>query len=559
MVALVGVAGTSAEAQLYCVGYLPAGNGNTCRESLAVNTSSFQGGAFAGSAWELERNVRNSARAWTQYGSSRLGYDYIGTTSATACGSGIKHVVMARPGMCTPTPTCNCSLPQHQWNCIGGRNIDCGSGFHVVEINNHPNIVNPNWNPVSVGYPGALQSTITHELGHSEINPNLQPQPLGHIFPSSSTNPDIMQNGGVGPGATGFGPQDITFAQAWVGSGIEYAERWQSSVWPHPSTFSWATTNTPLASQWGTLDLAHGFVANLRRTSYFVADTSGVTGVDIDQVGGSFAGPAIVTRRRPTVLYDPVNKNWWLASINADGTIAVFRSPNRTNWTSLGLITRPTPANNSTTAKTRFPVAMAFEESSQSILIAYTNFSLAFDSTCGNFAELCAHEVHTVLLPWNATSATVTGAAFTRWEDPSVPSTVSAAAVGPPAMACGGADGALRNCEIIFVAFYGDRAVGAVRFKASSTGISNRTLPGYLGGYTDDAISYQTTYAGALVAAVSGLNSNVWVASKIGIGGSGFGWQQVSQYLGGPPMVSRKGPLLRARMEPYFDLVVFPN
>lgn len=557
----VAMVASTADAQA-CVGSLPAGSGNTCREQLAVNTASFVGGAFTGSSWDLERNVRNSARAWSQYASARLGYDYVGTTTATACGSGIKHVITGRLGMCTPTPGCDCTQPQHQWTCIGGWNHDCGSGNHLIEINNHPNVVSNSFNPVSPGYPGFLQDTLTHELGHALVDPDLQPVPLGHV-PNVSANPDIMRNGGLSASGTSFGPQDISYSGAWVGTAIEYANRWQASTWPHPSLSSW-TSNGQLISQWGTLDLTHGYVSGSRRTSFFVADTNQITGIDIDQVNWvPFNGPSGVTRRRPTVVYEPVHQNWWLAGVNPDNTIAVFRSPNRTNWTYLGLVMRPTPSGGSVAATTRFPVALAFESNSQNIVLAYTNFSANWQGTgsfpCGNSSPLCAHELHTVVLPWNATTATVTGTSFTRWQDPNYPAQPSAAVVGAPAVACAAADANNRNCEIIFTAWYSDRAMGFVRFQVSSAGISNRTLPASLGGYTDDDVSYQATYSGALVAAVSGLNSNVWIASKIGVGGSGFGWNQITQYPAGPAIVSKKGPLLRSRMEPYFDLVVFPN
>jgi hypothetical protein len=88
-----------------CVGSLPASNGNTCRETLAVNAQSFLGsgsGILWGTTFEIERIVRNSARAWSQFASARRGFEYVGTTSAMDCGSGFQHLVVGAIGVCTP-------------------------------------------------------------------------------------------------------------------------------------------------------------------------------------------------------------------------------------------------------------------------------------------------------------------------------------------------------------------------------------------------------------------------------------------------------------------------
>jgi hypothetical protein len=371
-----------------------------------------------------------------------------------------------------------------------------------------------------------------------------------------------MQSGGFSTAGVSLGPTDISASGAWVGTGIENGLRYRSSIWPQPSTLlnAWYFVDW-IPSQWGTVDLTHGFVAGSgRRTSWFVADTSQVTGGDIDQVSGVFPGPGGTTRRRVSTLYEPDHQLWWLTRVNPDNTVSVFRTPDRVNWTNLGLLTRPS-GTSTFTSRTRFPVALAYEPVSDRVLFSYTNFAPGATPTpalpCNTLQTHCDHEIHTVALNWNAPNATVlpdAGVNFTRWADPSYPTLPSAAAVGPPAMACSTPDSNGRNCEILYTSWTADRAMGFVRFKADASGISIRTLPQGFPGYTDDAISFEANSGGVVAAACTGLNSNVWVASKYGIGGSGFGWSQVAG-----PLVSKKGPVLRSHPEPYFDIVIFPN
>lgn len=84
-----------------CVGTLPAANGQTCRETLAVNAASFlqAGSGVVGSQSDIERIVRSAARGWSQYGSSRRGYEYVGTTTATDCNSPYDHIIIATVGL----------------------------------------------------------------------------------------------------------------------------------------------------------------------------------------------------------------------------------------------------------------------------------------------------------------------------------------------------------------------------------------------------------------------------------------------------------------------------
>lgn len=534
-----------------CVGNMPAPNGNTCRETVAVNASSFLGpgsGLLWASTFEVERLVRNSARAWSQFASARRGFEYVGTTSAMGCGSGFKHLVTGVIGVCVPTSTCDCSLPQHQWTCVGGVNYPCSGESHFIQINVHPMQAPVQLN---MGYPGALQGVITHELGHA-----LTASANGGHVPTNG-NQNVMQSSSPLTAGISFGPEDISATGSQVGTGIEYATRYRSSVWPQPTTLnSWYYVDW-VPSQWGTVDLAHGFVSGSgRRTSWFVADTNSVVGGDIDQAWGQFPGPSGTTRRRVSTLYEPEHQQWWLTRINSDNTISVFRTPDRVNWTSLGLLTRPS-GTSTFTSRSRFPVALAYEPGSDRVVLTYTNFASGSTSGCDSLQTLCDHEVQTIALAWNSTNATVApdaGTNFTRWADPNYPTVVSAAAVGPPAMACSTADSSGRNCEILYTSWTPDRAMGFVRFKVDGSGISNRTLPQGFAGYTDDPISYESNSAGVVAAACTGLNSNVWVASKYGIGGSGFAWNQVSG-----PLVSKKGPILRSHPEPYFDILLFPN
>lgn len=364
-----------------------------------------------------------------------------------------------------------------------------------------------------------------------------------------------MREGGFEPATIDFGPLDHSYSGAWVGSGIELAERRRSYFWPYPNLYQsgWSIRDWPV-SQWGTTELTHGYVYGSRRTSFFVTDTSSIVGIDVDQANGTFpAGPPGTTRKRPTTLYDFEHGLWWLAAVNPDTSIALFRSPDRVTWTSLGILQRPS-GTSSYMARTRFPVGLAYEPTTDRVVIAWTNFANGSWSNCGSNQVLCAHELHTALLAWNATSAIVAGQNFTRWESASNPANTSTACVGGPAVVCSSPDAAGRNCEILCVGFTPDRIIGYTRFTASSTGIANRYGPFTLGGYTDDAISLEVNGAGIVSAAVSGLNSSIWFNSKVGIGGTWTGWSMLSG-----PIVSKKGPLLRSTPESSFDLVTFPN
>ncbi len=448
-------------------------------------------------------------------------------------------------------PPCDCAGdPTQQYNCIAGSNSPCGDGKSLIKINVHP--LQP---PVglTLGYPGAIQGVISHELGHDLLNCATLP---GCHVPNNSSNPDIMREGVFTPATIDFGPQDIGFSGAFVGTGIENAQRRRSLNWPLPATSgsNWGFVDfTP--SQWGGTELAHGYLWwGPRRTSFFVADTSSVVGLDVDQAIGAFPTPMGLTRQRAAVAYDRDHAIWWLAAVNfADNTILLFRSFDRVAWTSLGALSRPS-GTSSFAARTRFPVALAYEPSSDRVVVAWTNFAPGIWTNCTGFQSLCSHELHTALIPWDATTATVSAANFTRWEQPSNASVASAACVGAPAVACGSPDSSGRNCEILCVGFTPDRAVGYARFRSTMSGIDTRFGPATLGGWTDDQISFSTTSAGYLVAAVSGVDNGVWLNSKPGVGGPWTGWQRISGSL-----VTMKGPLLRPLPENAYDLVTFPN
>jgi hypothetical protein len=566
------------------------GVGPSCRETVVVNVNSFLSGGSSVdpnmTSFAIERMVRGSVAAWNQFGSVRRGFQFLGTTTEVGCPQTAQHLVQGVPGICLNE--CDCSNPNSAFTCVSGVNYSCPGGKSYSALNTHAAQSSINR---TIAYPGAMQAVLTHELGHVLVGPTGN---AGNHLADVPGNEPMMRAGSF-PSTIELSQGDILAATAHSGLAVDNVQRLRAPGWTSPQTAaaSFAFVDF-LPSQWGTLDLAEGFLTYAGGTptaTAFVVENWGILALARDYSSGSAAVANAGVTRRVTSFYDKVHAQWWLFVLEADNSIGVLRSSDQVQWTFLGLLSRPGlgPSGGPIVVRSRFPPAVTQDltrgqsggATSSVLVVAYTNFSRDFTRLCLSSVAFCSQELHVIAIPWNATSAVAAPGFFTRFPRPQpvlppgagfVPPNVTAC-VGPPAIACSPfadtCSGRGPNCEVLCTGFDYDRPIVTTPVWAGSTGVFPRsgTSGGQYrtGGWTDHPISFETSFSGHLNAAIAGLDDSVWLATKPAAGPCRWAAPSHSPAATeGPwvrlpgPITSFKGPLLRSKLSPFFDLVVFP-
>lgn len=329
---------------------------------------------------EIQRTVSYAANHWAAYGGARRIWRFVGETSLTGGASGEPYVIAALPGCYSLVfdPACtavayNTSFPVGEIRVFEGtpvfpKRFALGDALSTADID--------------------LFQLILHEVGHSTLVGG--GVDTGHLDSVAATDTCVMDSPGgsfapsfAGEPIRGFCQKELSNIgrdqNSLAGNGyFQNNIREATSITANAAAWSLPTT-TALPYGIGGAELVHGIDifsgAEWRLsavTSPLGFDQLASVPVKLAPPGGGWAAniaPAAVMR--PSIVWDPLRKAWWmfLRDQTVANRIQVFKNnPGTSNWDNMGVL-----AHSTLRMQSQYPIGASFDPVSGNIVIAWNS------------------------------------------------------------------------------------------------------------------------------------------------------------------------------------------
>ena len=505
-----------------------------------LNSPSFASLSWAGvNPTEIQRTISYAANHWAAYGGARRIWRFVGETTLTGGAVGEPYVIAALPGCYTLVfdPACtiiayNTSLPVGEIRVFGGtpvfpKRFALGDALSTADFD--------------------LFTLMMHEVGHSTlVGAGVD---TGHIDSVATTDTCIMESGGGLFAPSFFGEPIRGFCQkelANIGrdqNSLAGNGYFQTNIREATSTTSnaaaWSAPSTSaLPYGIGGAAIVHGidiFSGSEWRLSAVTSplgfDQAASVPVKLAPPGGGWVAniaPAAVMR--PSIVWDPIRKAWWMFLRNqtVSNRIQVFKNnPGTPNWDNMGVL-----AHSSLRMQSQYPIGASFDPVTGNIVIVWNSSEgpnrigspcTSGDSTFGaNWLAHCQSEVvAAVLVPSGGFGTSIAVQAVQRF---------NVRGLGSPSVIC---DLQLGNqCQFFTVNPGQFKEIRSLRFCVNGNGFCgqdstpNSERPNSP-GETDFPIGLSNRRpdrTGSIVIAVTGTDRRVYWKSKASVA-SGFpGW-----------------------------------